>query len=180
MTDTPRKPLSEAFAGLIAMLIAMIPGLIRARGLRGLLELPAQIRFALQLRRMCKEFTALLSAFAAGTLPPIPPAPAPESWTAPPVASAPPPAAASRAVRARAPARAARPDASLCEAEAASLQRSQARATMVRIPHQSRRMPAAIAPRRALPPPFDLFPEPVPRKNRLQAIRPSHANFVTI
>jgi hypothetical protein len=26
MTDTPRKPLSEAFAGLIAMLIAMIRG----------------------------------------------------------------------------------------------------------------------------------------------------------
>jgi hypothetical protein len=57
------------------MIIAMLPGLPRAHGLRGQLELPAQIRFALAMRRVAEQFAALFAAFKAGTLPLPPPAP---------------------------------------------------------------------------------------------------------
>ena len=105
MQDTPRKPLSEAFAGLIAMIIAMIPGLLRARGLRGLLELPTHLRLALELRRMAEEFVALFAAFQAGTLPPLPPATTPAERQDTHAQSADParPAKATRPYRARQP-----------------------------------------------------------------------------
>jgi hypothetical protein len=156
MTETPRKSLAEAFTGLIAMIIAMLPGLLRARGLRGLLELPAQILFALQMRRMAEEFATLFAAFKAGTLPLPPPAPEPEPWPAAPereaahaqpratpradrpraahAATVPPPAGDRLAAEAHVdpPPRArrtgeVRPRACLREAEAASLRRRQAR-----------------------------------------------------
>ena len=93
MENTPRTPtLAEAVTGLVAFIIAMIPALIRARGLRALLELPAYVRLARELYRMEKEFLTLLAAFKAGTLPPVPPAPTPaiepEPWTAGPTEAA--------------------------------------------------------------------------------------------
>jgi hypothetical protein len=68
------QDLIEAVTSIIPMML----GLLRARGLRGLLELPKFWLFARELRRMAEEFTALLTAFRNGTLPP---APAPASWT---------------------------------------------------------------------------------------------------
>jgi hypothetical protein len=90
MNDISRKPtLSEAVAGMVSMIIGILPGLLRARGLRGLLELPAYFRLALELRRMAEGFAALFEAFQAGTLPRVPPAPpapepAPQEWDAAP------------------------------------------------------------------------------------------------
>jgi hypothetical protein len=51
---------------------------IRARGLRGLIDLPKLILLGLYLRRIGKEFAALIASLDAGTL--LSPAP----WTAPP------------------------------------------------------------------------------------------------
>jgi hypothetical protein len=79
-----RRPqdLAEAVAGMVSMIIGTMLGLLRARGLRGLLELPAHFRLALELRRMAKDFVALFEAFRNRTLPPLPPAPAPapQEW----------------------------------------------------------------------------------------------------
>ena len=43
-----RRPqdLAEAVAGMVSMIIEIMLGLLRARGLRGLLELPAYFRMA--------------------------------------------------------------------------------------------------------------------------------------
>ena len=56
----------------------MILGLLRAQGLRGLLQLPTLWLVSRELRRMAAQFCSLLDAFRAGTLPPAPP------YTAPP------------------------------------------------------------------------------------------------
>ena len=78
MNNGRTQDLTEAFAHIIKMMLASI----RAQGLRGLIHLPMLIRFGLELRRVGREFAALMGAFKAGTLPPRPPAPAP--WTDPP------------------------------------------------------------------------------------------------
>ena len=95
MKNTSRtQDLREAFAGIISMML----GLLRARGLRGLLQLPTLWLAVREIRRMAEEFVALLDAFRAGTLPPVP---------APPIAPPCPPARPSarssypRAARAR-------------------------------------------------------------------------------
>ena len=63
------QDLIEAVTSIIPMML----GLLRARGLRGLLELPKFWLFARELRRMAEEFTALLTALLrSGTLPPAP------------------------------------------------------------------------------------------------------------
>jgi len=72
------QDLSEAFASIIKMMLVAI----RAQGLRSLKHLPMLIMVALELRRVGKEFAAIMAAFRAGTLPPPHPAPAP--WCAPP------------------------------------------------------------------------------------------------
>src|SRR5580704_11283256 len=86
-----RRPqdLAEAVAGIVSMIIEMMLGLLRARGLRGLLELPAHFRLALELRRMAKDFADLFAAFKAGTLPvpPAAPEPAAQVWPAEPAQS---------------------------------------------------------------------------------------------
>src|SRR5580704_8977304 len=113
MKEPRKQHLSEAVAGLISTIVKMMLGLLRARGLRGLLELPALFRFVRDLRRLAEEFATLFAAFKAGTLP-LPLAapaslPVPESLPVPaslPVQESPRPAAAPRA---RAPCRAARP-----------------------------------------------------------------------
>ena len=162
MLNLRPQDLAEAVTSLISMTIELMLGLIRARGLAALRELPTHLRLALELRRFGQEFAALLAAFRAGTLPPPPPAPASR-----PVPASPRPSATPRAsVRARTPARAARP--------------RRARPAIAPIPRPPRRTPAAIAPPRALATPFAVFPAPVPRKNPLQAILPSHVHFVTI
>jgi len=80
MNNGRTQDLTEAFAHIIKMMLASI----RAQGLRGLIHLPMLIRFGLELRRVGREFAALMAAFKAGTLPPPPPAPPPAPWTDPP------------------------------------------------------------------------------------------------
>jgi hypothetical protein len=166
MHDTPRKPLREAVAGIVSMIIEMMLGLIRARGLRGLLELPTHLRLALELHRMGEAFAALFAAFKAGTLPPVPTAPEPDSWPAPHAASARPAAEPRRAVRARAPVRAARP--------------RRAPAPIAWIPRAFRRMPVAIAPPCALPAPLAVVRATPLRKNPDLAALAWHVQIVTI
>ena len=74
MNDSRLQNLAESFNSIIAMMLAAI----RARGLRGLIDLPKLILFGLYLRRIGKEFAALIASLDAGTL--LSPAP----WTAPP------------------------------------------------------------------------------------------------
>ena len=76
MTNGRTQDLTEAFAHIIKMMLASI----RAQGLRGLIHLPMLIRFGLELRRVGREFAALMAAFKAGTLPPPPPAPPLAPW----------------------------------------------------------------------------------------------------
>src|SRR5580704_12796909 len=78
MENNRKQHLSEAVAGLISKIVGMMLGLLRARGLRGLLELPALFRFVFELRRLSEEFVTLFAAFKAGARPPIAPEPAPE------------------------------------------------------------------------------------------------------
>jgi hypothetical protein len=80
MIEIRKQPLAE----LVASIISMILGSIRAHGLRGLKDLPMMIMFAFQLRAMAREFDELMAAFKAGTLPPVPtaPEPAPLEWQA--------------------------------------------------------------------------------------------------
>src|SRR5580704_14963063 len=101
MFNQPRttQNLAEAVTSLISMILVMI----RARGLRGLLDLPVYWRLYRELRAMAESFTALFDAFKAGTLPPAPPRPAPEPWPEPEYLPAAP--AAATAATARPPAR---------------------------------------------------------------------------
>jgi hypothetical protein len=48
---------------------------IRARGLRGLIDLPKTILLGLYLRRLGKEFAALIASLDLGALPPLAPTP---------------------------------------------------------------------------------------------------------
>src|SRR5580658_4041707 len=76
MTHTPRthpQDLREAFTSIITMML----GLLRAQGLRGLLQFPQIVLVVFLLRAIAKRFTALMDAHAAGTLPPAPPYVAP-------------------------------------------------------------------------------------------------------
>src|SRR5580698_5187658 len=103
MKEPRKQHLSEAVAGLISTIVKMMLGLLRARGLRGLLELPTLFRFVRDLRRLAEEFSTLFAAFKAGIRTPV--APEPEAAPEP----APPSAPQRRAGRARARTRAPRP-----------------------------------------------------------------------
>ena len=69
MKEPRKQHLSEAVAGLISTIVKMMLGLLRARGLRGLLELPTLFRFVRDLRRLAEEFSTLFAAFKAGIRP---------------------------------------------------------------------------------------------------------------
>ena len=58
MTEHRFQHLSEAFNSIISMMLASL----RARGLRGLLDLPQTIMVAIYLRRIGREFAALLAS----------------------------------------------------------------------------------------------------------------------
>jgi hypothetical protein len=74
VNDNRFQHLAGAFNSIIAMMLASI----RARGLRGLIDLPKTILLGLYLRRLGKEFAALIASLDLGALPlPIPPAPQP-------------------------------------------------------------------------------------------------------
>ena len=80
MNERRPQDLIEAFASIIKMMLVSI----RAQGWRSLRHLPTLLLVAIELRRVGKEFAAIMAAFRAGTLPPLPPAPAPAPWTDPP------------------------------------------------------------------------------------------------
>jgi hypothetical protein len=73
MNDSRFQHLAGAFNSIIKMMLAMI----RARGLRGLIDLPKMILLALYLRRIGKEFAALIASLDAGALAPPTAAPWP-------------------------------------------------------------------------------------------------------
>src|SRR5580704_1397743 len=77
MKEPRKQHLSEAVAGVISTIVKMMLGLLRARGLRGLLELAALFSFVFELRRLAKEFATLFEAFKAGARPPVAPPPEP-------------------------------------------------------------------------------------------------------
>src|SRR5580693_8734486 len=70
MNDNRFQDLAGAFNSIIAMMLASL----RARGLRGLLDLPKTILVGLYLRRLGKQFAALIASIDLSALPP--PAPA--------------------------------------------------------------------------------------------------------
>jgi hypothetical protein len=78
MNDARLQHLAGAFNSIIAMMLATI----RARGLRGLIDLPKMILVGLYLRRLGKEFAALIASLDLGALPPPTPAP-PDRQAAP-------------------------------------------------------------------------------------------------
>ncbi len=82
----------------------MLQGLLRARGLRGLLELPSLFRFVRDLRRLSEEFVTLFAAFKAGTRTRVPPNPSPPRKSGNPRPHARPQCHAGRTVLARPPA----------------------------------------------------------------------------
>jgi hypothetical protein len=136
MKEPRKQHLSEAVAGVISKIVEMMLGLLRARGLRGLLELPTLFLFVRDLRRLAKEFATLFEAFKAGTRTQVAPEPEPEpqEWQPAPARPA---AMPRRANRARAPARVARPRPAL--------------PTIARIPRRFPRVPVANASPRRLP-----------------------------
>ena len=80
--------LTEAFNSIISMMLASL----RVRGWRGLLDLPNIIMAAIYLRRLGREFAAIIASLASldlGALPPVSPArPAPQAACAQPVPAA--------------------------------------------------------------------------------------------
>src|SRR5580658_8973874 len=81
MTHTPRthpQDLREAFTSIITMML----GLLRAQGLRGLLQFPQIVLVVFLLRAIAKRFAALMDAHAAGTLKLPAPDTAPPEWLA--------------------------------------------------------------------------------------------------
>ena len=72
MNETRFQHLSDAFNSIISMLLAAL----RARGLRGLLDLPNMIIAAIYLRRLGREFAALIASLSSLDLSALPP-PAP-------------------------------------------------------------------------------------------------------
>jgi len=100
MNDNRRQHLTEAFNSIISMMLAAL----RARGLRALLDLPNIIMVSIYLRRLAREFTALLASIDFSNLPPAPApqaAPAPPAQPDPAPRARPLPAAHARAKRAR-------------------------------------------------------------------------------
>ena len=57
MNDNRLQHLSEAFNSIISMMLSAL----RARGLRSLIDLPAMIMAALYLRRLGREFAAIIA-----------------------------------------------------------------------------------------------------------------------
>ena len=100
--------LADAFDSIISMMLAAL----RARGLRGLLDLPNMIMTAIFLRRLGREFAALIASLGdLALLPPAPVAPPPPpACTQPdPAPRARPRAPAPRGARRRRPKPAAQP-----------------------------------------------------------------------
>src|SRR5580698_5014886 len=161
MKEPRKQHLSEAVAGLISTIVKMMLGLLRARGLRGLLELPTLFRFVRDLRRLAEEFSTLFAAFKAGIRPVPPPAPepAPREWQPTPARAA---ATPRKRVRPRTP----RP--------------RRARPKTARIPRPCFGTPAPIAPPRALPKPRVAVRATGPPKNPHFYQGPSQANFITV
>jgi hypothetical protein len=184
-TTQPQPPhnqdLREAFASLISMLL----GLLRAHGLRGLIHLPAIWQAARELRRMGEEFIALLAAFRAGTLPPVPaPSIAPQQL---PAAPAQPPATPRASARPAAPRHRRPPQPSPANPARAQLARAQlARAQLARAQLACAGVRARTRPWRRPSTP-DPFPAPLglvrataSQKRYVLAALPFHAQFVTI
>ena len=73
MNDARFQHLAGAFNSIIAMMLASL----RARGLRGLLDLPKTILVGLYLRRLGREFAALIASLDGVILSPPAPCPAP-------------------------------------------------------------------------------------------------------
>src|SRR5580704_2279701 len=160
MENNRKQHLSEAVSGLISKIVGMMLGLLRARGLRGLLELPALFRFVFELRRLSQEFVTLFAAFKAGTRTPV--APAPEAAPEPAHPSAAPRRAQHPRARTRAPrARRARP-------------------RIACIPRPCFGTPAPIAPLRSLPKPLVAVHATGPPKNPHLASRSSHDSFIIL
>src|SRR5580692_10513655 len=136
MKEPRKQHLSEAVAGVISKIVEMMLGLLRARGLRGLLELPTLFLFVRDLRRLAKEFATLFEAFKAGTRTQVAPEPEPEPQEWQPAPARP---AATPRTRVRTRSHAPRP--------------RRARPRIVRIPRPCFGTPAPIAPPRALPKP---------------------------
>ena len=88
MDDKRFQHLAEAFNSIISMMLSML----RARGWRGLLDLPQAFLAAIYLRRLAREFTALLASIDLSALPP----PAPAAQVPPAQPAAPAPAARTR------------------------------------------------------------------------------------
>jgi hypothetical protein len=152
--DTPRNPpLSERFASIFSMMLAML----RAQGWRALLHLPSLWLAMRMIRELGEALGALAAAFEAGTLPPIPPAPVLAPLEPLPAR----PASTSPRARTRAPTPRRAPP------------------TTARIPRRSRRVPAFARPR-PLPTPISVVLRPALRKNPAFAIRFPLALFVTI
>jgi hypothetical protein len=71
MNDRSTQHLSEAFDSIITMMLRAI----RAHGWRCLVDLPKMLLLAFYLRRLGREFAAVMAAFQAGTLRPAVPPP---------------------------------------------------------------------------------------------------------
>jgi hypothetical protein len=152
MNHTTRtQDLREAFSSIITMML----GLLRAQGLRGLLQLPTLWLVSREMRRLADAFCELFAAFQAGTLPPAAPVPAPQ-----PRQSAP--------ARAPAPARPA----------AARHRRPRPQAARTAVRARPRAAPRRSTPT-PLPCPLALVRAPDPQKNPVFRALPSHAQFVT-
>src|SRR5579863_9448823 len=76
MNPVRRPDLNEAFACIATMMLASI----RARGWRGLKDLPAIWRFVMEFRRGGQALADLMADFLAGKLPPPAPVPEPVPW----------------------------------------------------------------------------------------------------
>src|SRR5258708_21687550 len=70
MNDKRFQHLADAFNSIISMMLAEI----RARGLRSLINLPQMIIAAIYLRRLGKQFAALIASIDLSALPLPPPA----------------------------------------------------------------------------------------------------------
>ena len=78
MNDNRFQHLAEDFNSIISMMLASL----RARGLRGLLDLPKTILLGLYLRRLGREFAAIIASLDLSNLPH--PTPAPPDQLLPP------------------------------------------------------------------------------------------------
>jgi hypothetical protein len=170
VNDNRYQHLSEAFNSIISMMLAAI----RARGLRSLIDLPNMIMAAIYLRRLGREFAAVIASLKAGTLHPPAPAQPTEPGSAPPAGHI--PAALSAAPAKPAGADRARPTPAARPAPAAP--KTSARRT--RTPQTTRRPHRTPDPRAIIPLPAGLLAtERITRKQH-QRNEPTHVNFVTI